>query len=37
MVAMNKLGKNYKTDYKGGPNGDLITATIINQMNFVGT
>ena len=37
MVAMNKLGKDYKTDYKGGPNGDIITASIINQLNFTGT
>jgi hypothetical protein len=36
MVAMNEFGKNYKTNYKGGSNGDIITATLINQMNFSG-
>ena len=38
MIAMNTFdNKNYKTDYQGGPNGDLITAAAINQMNFSGT
>lgn len=37
MTAMNVFdNKNYKTDYKGGVNGDLITAVAINQMNFSG-
>lgn len=37
MIAMNVFdNKNYKTDYKGGINGDLITAAAINQMNFSG-
>lgn len=37
MVAMNLLGKgSYKTDYQGGPQGDLITATAINQLNIYG-
>lgn len=37
MTAMNVFdNKNYKTDYRGGANGDLITAAAINQMNFSG-
>ena len=36
MVAMNAIGKNYRTNYQGGPEGDIITANIINQLNFSG-
>ena len=37
MRAMNIFdNKNFKTAYKGGANGDLISATVINQLNFEG-
>lgn len=40
MVAMNTFNKGYKTNYKGisegDAEGDIITAAIINQLNFSG-
>lgn len=40
MKAMNSVGKNFPTNYKGPSEGDevgdLITATAINQLNFTG-
>lgn len=36
MKAMNAVGKEYNTEYSGGPNGTIITADLINQMNFSG-
>lgn len=36
MKAMNVFGKGYPTNYAGGPDGTIITAALINQMNFSG-
>lgn len=37
MKAMNIFdNKNFKTTYKGGADGDLISATVIKQLNFEG-
>ena len=36
MKAMNVFGKNYRENYEGGPQGDIIYASTINQLNFSG-
>ena len=36
MTAMNEFDRNYRTNYRGGPEGDIITAATINQLNFFG-
>lgn len=36
MKAMNTFGKGYSERYAGGPNGDIIYASTINQLNFSG-